>query len=137
MKIAVCGSMFFSPEILEIGEQLRARGHLVEVPAFTEHYTSLSSREKMHSEAFENKIKYNLIREYFEVIKEKDAVLAVNKTHKGIENYVGGNTFLEITFAHILNKKLYLLHPIPQMLYTDEIRAMQPIVINGNLDLIV
>lgn len=137
MKIAVCGSMFFSLEISEISKQLRARGHLVEIPVFTEHYVSLGSREEMHSKSIENKLAHDLIRQYFEVIKRQDAVLAVNKTHKDIENYVGGNTFLELGFAHVLNKKCYLLNPIPIMQYTDEIRAMRPIVINGNLDLIV
>ena len=32
-------------------------------------------------------------------------------------------------FAHVLNKKIYLLNNIPEMSYSDEIRAMQPIVL--------
>jgi len=45
----------------------------------------------------------------------------------------GSMTLLEMGFAHILNKKIFLLNDIPEMIYTDEIEAMQPIVLNGDL----
>jgi len=38
-----------------------------------------------------------------------------------------------MSFAYILKKKIYLLNPIPDMIYTDEIIAMHPIVLNGDL----
>jgi predicted RNA-binding protein with PUA domain len=59
--------------------------------------------------------------------------LIVNIDKKDICNYIGGNTFLEMGFAHILNKKIFLLNEIPEMIYTDEILAMQPIALNGDL----
>lgn len=63
-----------------------------------------------------------------------DAVLAVNLDKHGIKNYIGGNTFLELGFAHVLNQKIFLLNPIPDMpYYKTEIVAMKPIVINGDL----
>lgn len=66
-----------------------------------------------------------------------DAVLVLNIDKHGIANYIGGNTFLEIGFAHILNQKIFLLNPIPDMpYYKTEIVAMNPIVINGDLSLI-
>jgi hypothetical protein len=60
-------------------------------------------------------------------------VLIVNIDKAGIENYIGGNSFLELGFAHVLSKSVYLLNPVPVMLYTDEIKAMQPIILNGDL----
>jgi hypothetical protein len=40
-------------------------------------------------------------------------------------------------FAHVLDQKIYLLNPIPDMpYYRTEIEAMKPIVINGNFSLI-
>ncbi|PIQ72596.1 hypothetical protein COV86_01990, partial [Candidatus Roizmanbacteria bacterium CG11_big_fil_rev_8_21_14_0_20_35_14] len=42
--------------------------------------------------------------------------------------------FLEMGFAHVLHKKIYLLHPIPEMGYTTEIIAMQPILLEGKLE---
>lgn len=66
--------------------------------------------------------------------KSKKAILLliVNVDKKGIKGYIGGNSFLEMGFAHVLNKPIYLLCNIPKMEYTDEIRAMQPVVLNGN-----
>ena len=55
------------------------------------------------------------------------------KISNGIPNYIGGNTFLEMGFAHVLNKKVFLLNNIPAMPYDDEIKDMQPIVLNGDL----
>lgn len=63
-----------------------------------------------------------------------DAVLVANYNKHGIENYIGGNTFLEMGFAHVLNQKLFMVNPIPEMpYYKSEIEAMKPVVINGDL----
>ncbi len=74
-----------------------------------------------------------MIHDYFEETKNSDAVLIVNIDKKGIKNYIGGNAFLEMGFAHCLNKKIFLLNAISDMIYTDEILAMQPSVLNGEL----
>ena len=93
----------------------------------------MDTASEMHTESAKNKVKYDLIRGYFNKIKESDAVLVVNVNRKNIEGYIGGNSFLEIGFAHILNKPIYLLNKIPEMNYRDEIEAMNPIVVNNNL----
>lgn len=38
-----------------------------------------------------------------------------------------------MAFAHVLNKKIFLLNPIPQINYSDEIEAMNPIILNHDL----
>ena len=43
---------------------------------------------------------------------------------------------MEIGFAYVNNKKIFLLNPIPDMIYRDEIEACQPIVISNDLSLI-
>jgi len=93
----------------------------------------MQTTDEGHSESVKNKLEHDLIRGHFKEIKNSDAVLVVNETLKGIKNYVGGNTFLEMGFAHILNKKIFILNNIPQMGYSDEIVAMQPIVLDGDL----
>ena len=41
---------------------------------------------------------------------------------------------MEIGFAHVNNKKIFLLNSIPENVpYKDEIRAMVDIVLNGDL----
>ncbi|MEK7094820.1 MAG: hypothetical protein AAB886_01805, partial [Patescibacteria group bacterium] len=63
-----------------------------------------------------------------------DAVLALNLDRKGIPNYIGGNTFLELGFAHVLDKKIYLFNPVPDIhFYDTEIIAMRPVILNGDL----
>jgi hypothetical protein len=133
MKIAVCGSMTFSPEMVEIRRKLRELGHEVTLPDFTEHYANLDSRNSMHVESAHNKVEYDLIRGYFEVIKQHEAILVYNHSKNGIENYVGGNTLIEMAFAHVLNKRIFMYNPIPEMQYKDELEAMQPKVIRRDL----
>lgn len=77
---------------------------------------------------------YDLIRKHYEKIKEADAILILNYEKKGVRNYVGGNSFLEMGFAYILKKKIFLFNPIPKMeFYFEEIKAMEPIILNGDL----
>ena len=134
MKIAVCGSMVFSPEMVEVGKRLEKLGHKVTLPEFTEHYATLDSRDSIHTESAHNKIEHDLIRGYFEVIKKHDAVLIYNPSKNKIENYVGGNTLIEMAFAHVLNKRIFMYNPIPDMHYIkDEIQAMRPEVLEGDL----
>lgn len=83
------------------------------------------------------KKKFDLIRWYYNSIFNSDAVLIVNLEKNRIKNYIGGNTLLEMGFAHVLNKRIFLLNDIPDISYRDEILAIQPIVINGDLNKII
>ncbi len=136
MKIAVCSSMTFSKEMVEIKAILSSYGHEVILPHRTEDYANGTLEMETNKESAANKIKDDLFRYYFKLIKESDAILVLNYTKKNINNYVGANSLIEMAFAHVLDKKLYLLNSIPEMSCTDEIVGMQPIVLNGNLNLI-
>ncbi len=133
MNIAICGSMAFSKEIVEIADKLKQNSHKVIIPDNTYKYVDGSLAMENSYEAIKNKIDGDLIRKYFNVIKNSDAILIVNLDKNGISNYIGGNTFLEIGFAHVLDKLIFFINPIPDMLYTDEIKAMEPIIINNDL----
>jgi hypothetical protein len=133
MKIVICGSMVFSRKMLEIKNALEEMSHEVIVPRHTEEYAAMGTDDHIHNESVKNKIANDLIRDYYNKIKESDAILVINKNRHNIDNYIGGNVFLEIGFAHILNKKIFLLNPIPNIGYQDEIEAVQPIILNGDL----
>jgi hypothetical protein len=144
MKIAVCSSLDFIPEIKKAGDELVALGHSVMLPKSAEMVIGgevaaeeLEAENLSAEKRIERKINLGAIKRHYEKIKESDAILVLNYTKKGIQNYIGGNTFLEMGFAHILDKKIFLLNPAPNLLYTDEILAMEPVVISGNLELIV
>jgi len=133
MKIVICGSMTASKEMIEVEKKLQEMGHEIVLPDFTHEYAVMYTLDEMHKESSKNKVKHDLIRGYFKKIKDGDGILVVNVERKGISGYISGNSFLEMGFAHVLNKPIYLLHEIPEISYSDEIRAMQPIILNGDL----
>lgn len=128
MKIVICGSTAFAKEMLEIKEKLEKSGFLVMLPLNIERFLRGEKIEKSQI-----KIESDVIRKYYEEINNSDAILILNKTKNNIENYVGGNALIEMAFAHVLNKKIFLLNPIPKMSYSEEIITMQPIILNGDL----
>jgi len=134
MKIVICGSMSASKEMVGVEKKLIKLGHKVVLPEFTHDYAQMETIDKIHTESARNKVEYDLIRGYFNKIKGSDAVLIVNVDKKNIKGYIGANSFLEMGFAHILNKIIYLLNDIPKMNHEDEIQAMKPIILNGHLD---
>ena len=133
MKIVICGSMIFSKEMMEIKAELEKLKHAVILPRNAERYAKSQLALETKNESIKNKIKYDLIRIYYEEIKAADAILVLNYDKGGIDNYVGGNSFLEAGFAHILKKRVYFLFGIPKMLYSDELKALQPLILDGDL----
>jgi nucleoside 2-deoxyribosyltransferase len=133
MKIIICASLSALQEILNTQKTLEQMGHQVETPEGAKHESLRPKAGDGDSEKADIKIVHDLIRGYYEKIKHCDAVLVVNADKKEIKNYIGGNTLLEMGFAHVLNKKLYCLNPLPELSYTSELAAMQPIILNGDL----
>jgi hypothetical protein len=77
----------------------------------------------------------DVVREFWRLMQGGDAVLVLNLDKNGIKNYIGGNTLMEIGFAHVLNQKVFLYNPVPEIdLYKTEIESVKPIVINGDLN---
>jgi len=125
MKITMCGSMKFYNEMKNCISELEKLDHQVygfEIPP------------EGKTETFQEKIKNDFIYKHYSKIKESDAILVFNKTKGEKINYIGSNSFLEMGFAHVLKKKIYLLNPITKQDYIyDEVMAFQPVVLNGNL----
>lgn len=141
MKITICGSIKFAPRLVEIHHRLETLGH---EPKMHEQMFKLADgtaaqlmdiAKGVESSAI--KQKYNYIKWWHNSIKESDAILVCNFDKNGIKNYIGGNTLMEMGFAHVNDKKIFLLNPIPEEVsYVDEIKAMTDLVIDGNLNLI-
>lgn len=91
----------------------------------TKNKEAIKIKQKMHDDA---------IREFWKAMQGADAVLVLNLDKNGIANYIGGNTLMEIGFAHVLHQKIFLYHPIPEIpFYKTEIEAVNPIVIDEDL----
>lgn len=78
------------------------------------------------------KIKNRLTIDNMRNVEICDALLILNYSHRNIENYIGGNSFIEMCIAFYLKKPIYLLNNIPEdMPYTEEIKALYPQVIHS------
>lgn len=133
MKIGVIGSMQNTEKMLDVRDELIKLGHDAFVTNLASPFIGKTDEEK-EAIKIRQKNEEDAIREFWHLMQDADAVLAVNLDKHGIKNYIGGNTFLELGFAHVLNQKIFLLNPIPEMpFYKTEIIAMQPLVIDGDL----
>jgi hypothetical protein len=138
MKITLCGSVKFADKLVEIYRELEKIGHQ---PMMHEEMFGIADGtakeliDGISMDHAEVKRKNNFIRWWHDCIKSGDAVLICNFDKNGIKNYIGGNTLMEIGFAHVNDKKVFLLNPIPEdVSYADEIKAMVDEIIDGNLE---
>ncbi len=138
MKITICGSTTFKEQMLEYCNKLKELGH---EPFMHPDYIAFIKGEKQElwsqitgGEHHEAKKSQGYIKWYHDVICNSDAILVLNFDKKGIKNYIGGNTLMEIGFAYVYGKKIFLLNDIPENVsYVDEIKAMADCVIHGDL----
>lgn len=122
--------MKFIPQMKKVKRGLEKLGHKVVVPELYD-YHKIGDEE-----GFLDK-KAGLIHAHFREIKAGDGILVLNYNHKRIKNYIGGNSFLEMGIAYHYHKKIYLLNDLPEgVTYLEEIKAMRPKVLGGNLRLI-
>ena len=129
--------MQFHREMEDMRKRLQARGFTVLVPADLDHVENNESYMTNDEDKISTKIEFDFIREHFKKIEQADAILILNYEKKGIAGYIGGNTFLEMGYAFGLDKKVYLLNSIPEMDYKTEMYAIQPIILDGDLDKII
>ena len=143
MKIVICGSSAFREKKVWLFDELEKLGH---EPVIHPHYiesvkegrTDIIDRINKGEHA-QLKIENNYIMWYYNAIVDSDAVLAVNIKKNNQKNYIGGNVFLEIGFAYVNKKKIFIYNNYPskdECKYLDEVLAMQPIILNGDLNLI-
>ncbi|AHB40765.1 MAG: Maf-like protein [uncultured bacterium] len=136
MRIGVVGSMQYTERMLELRDELRNLGHEAYITTLSQPFVGKTDEEK---EVIKLHQKNNMdaIREFWNLMQGGDAILVANYDKNGIENYIGGNTLMEIGFAHVLNQKVYLLNPVPEIkFYKTEIEAVKPVILHGDLTLI-
>lgn len=128
--------MQHTEKLIEARDELIRLGHDAFVTSFAEEMVGKSDEDKEKMK-LEQKFNQDAIREFWNLMQGADAVLVMNLDKKGIKNYIGGNALMEIGFAHVLNQKIFLYNPIPEITYyKTEIEAVKPIIVNGDLSLI-
>jgi hypothetical protein len=132
MKITICGSLKFFEKMKGIEKKLVNQGHLIILPV---KFQDTDYDNKKISDGVRNIISNNAITEHYKKILQSDAILVANYDKKGISNYIGGNTFLEMGFAYVNDKKIFVLNPLPTtgLNYLEELLGMQPVILNGDL----
>ena len=131
--------MAFAKKMIIAKQELEKRSHTVFILEGTEDYANgqIDKNKIGGSEGAKRKMANDLIRKHCHLIDNSDAILVLNYEKNGIQNYIGGNSFLEVGYAHIVGKKIFLINEIPDIeLIRQEIEAIQPAIINGNLNLI-
>lgn len=132
MKILIICSKKFYLNIPEIKNSLESMGHNILLPnCYLDPGTEDRVRDlgiKEHSD-----FKRRMFNQSENIISNVDSVLVLNFNKNGVENYIGGATFLEMYDAFRVNKKIYLYNDIPEGILKDEIIGFSPILIKGDL----
>jgi len=147
MKITLCGSIAFINEMDRLRVQLEGLGHEVKMPPtmvpgetgelipagdYYNHKKSVPGDGenwiwKHHSER---------IAAHFRKVEWAESIIVANYDKNGIPGYIGPNTLMEMGLAFHFNKKIFLINPIPEISYKEEILGMKPIILDNNLGLI-
>lgn len=139
MKVFIICSKKFYSKIEEIKNVLEKKNIKVFLPNC---YDDPTAEQKAWDQGAEvhQKFKAAMYKQSEDTIREMDAVLVLNldkeKDGETKKNYIGGATFLEMYDAFRLGKKIFLYNDIPTGMLYDEIEGFNPIIINGNLELI-
>lgn len=133
MKIFIICSKVFYDRIPKIKEMLENRGHEIYLPNCYDN-PGMEAEMKNYGRDKHIEFKAKMLRHSEGLIRGMDAVLVLNFNKNGIDNYIGGATFLEMYDAFRLEKKIFLYNQIPEGILKDEIIGFNPTILNGNID---
>lgn len=119
MNVVLCGSMKVKDKILAVASNLEKIGYNVLLPIECMQGIEKTIASRAHMDRIAN--------------PDNEAILIVNETKNGIENYIGPNSFAEIAFGFYYNKKVYLLNDIYEP-YKDELIGWNVISLKGDLN---
>jgi hypothetical protein len=140
--IALCSSADFFRDVIEVKKQLVKLGFSVLLP----HGAIIMQRSGNYSVSdlktwFKDndyRRKTMFINDHFKKIAKSQAILVVNNKKRSIDGYIGGATLMEMTIAHYLKKKIFIMNPVSKELpYYEEVFGLSPIIINGDLSKMV
>jgi hypothetical protein len=137
--IAVCSSVTFYKDVVEIEKQLKKLGYIVFIPDVAKRMGKSGDFDEVKQKIWYKdptmyKLKTKLMRDHFKKIVKSDAILVINKTKNNIPGYIGGNTLMEISIAFHYKKPVFILNPIADTLsIKEEIYGVFPTFLNGDI----
>jgi hypothetical protein len=124
MKIVICSSATFYPKLGAIKSGMEAHDHEVILPDMRDyHHLGEEELARVHGD---------LIREHFRRIEGAGALYVANYAKNEIPGYIGGSVLIEMGKAFDCGIPIFLMNPIPNLPYREEILAMTPIVVGEN-----
>ena len=125
-------------QFMSIKEELENVGHQVLAPDVEFEMTGNDTPVGAYAASSMNHdtwhTKGEAMTKHFRKIDRCEAILVTNYEKKGVQNYIGGNTFLEMGYAFGTGKTIYVLHTLPtESPFMDEMLAMQPIILTGDI----
>jgi hypothetical protein len=109
MKIALCGSITFMDEMTALEVPLRGLGfaEVFRPIGVGGHEKEFKARMTAQEDG-KRKIEFDLINMHWKKILRSDCILVANYEKQSIPGYVGGNTFLEMGFAFVTGKQIFI-----------------------------
>lgn len=134
-KIFLAASMSFYKELVEIEEQLEARGFTVYIPESAKIMKAKNDFEVSHFKGvFSYTKRKKFIHENFTNIVKSDAILVINNEKNGVKGYIGANALMEVGLASYCKKKIYIWDVVPDNAgYKDELFCFDVIYIHKDL----
>jgi len=131
-NVVICGSMVFYDKMLEISNLLEGKGIPTVIPK-----EETMEREVLTEKEFSD-FKRRVSNQYLAKIRDSStyAILVLNQEKKGISNYIGANTLVEISMAFCWGREIYLLNDLYEPL-KDELEAWNALALNGNIDILI
>jgi hypothetical protein len=135
MKLFIICSKAFYTHIPSIQKELETMGHTTLLP---NSYDDMGAEERQREKGVDEHAQWKAekFRESKKKIETIDAVLVLNFEKHGMQNYIGGATFLEIYDAYCLGKKIFFYNPIPEGILYDELCGFAPTIIHGDVSLV-
>jgi len=136
--ITICSSANFYKHVVEIEDELVARGFEVIIPISARKMKAKNDFDVEKNRSWLTKpddyhIKTAYMRGHFEEIEKADAILVVNDEKNGKAGYIGANVLMEMALAFWLKLPIYVLNPIePDTPYVEEVIAMEAVILNGD-----
>jgi hypothetical protein len=139
MKIYVLGSNSFMKEMVACSAKLREHGYEgwihPDYEAFVRGEKQDILKRALSGEHAAVIRENDYLKTHYRNIQKSDAVLIINAEKKGKKNYIGGSVLIEMGQSYVNDKKIFLLNDIPrESAYLEEIEAMDPICLQGDLN---
>lgn len=144
MILTLCGSMKFAKQTFDISKKLEDLGHKALYATDLKFFIDDEGKKDREDNFTKNEITQEVkeswakpMLDHFALIDNSDAILVLNFEKKGIKNYIGSSSFVEMYYAWGMGKTVYLLNDIPsqkdQNYIYDDLLTFDLIVLNNNL----